>query len=1813
MVDEGDFRARRDNRYARRQSDADVEAAVPGRTTLVEQQSRGSVIASGDVPGKSTLAQQHYGGYNDLYAEMQHALAALASESTAATSPARDAFPFQSEMERAFGTQFSDVHASLGVQQHGARATTRGNDIAFTSSSPDKELVAHELVHIIQQRRGGTTTSARISAEERSRLEDEAHSIASRVASGGIAGAISGATRGTGLRDDESTAKDVLPGDQFILVNGDRLKLHFRRGAENAFYVDADYEGPFDVAIGKALALRADVDDKKRKFNTRILQITANSVVLDLYGDGLEIVTLTDTVSAQENSRIHALELAEPRGGRAGGSIHINLPHADGTNTPPGVSQQQAEREQVVIGSFQAIDKFTFKARRFGDTNQVAVHLDVPGQRMATDDWLVPVAGKLDQLSAKVLRNDGRDIEIDLNGDGKPDLKVVHTVEATTVAGGNQVRTHHLRHFDKAGVLLEGNPRGTVVVVTGPAVSVPSNQDEKTHQPDLRVEWPAGRAPGQGDIPGQAPEPIQRAGDIIELRLDGDGDRTAELLMRIKGDAAGTIRIDLVQLSTQKLETASYAIEPRSIPHIDPYVSAVANGHDPSVVRVISSDFHGAFQDLKLFPPAKDATAKTRTYRVEFLGKAINYTFPEEAVPTNPLVKAVKPQANVANVARFDVMLGEYSDRFWVMHEPSSGRDVFSIASVGDSGPAKAQGTDLVDPTRIKSFKQVDVGPLGFGIDLDGDGKADIQIFDAMSAPLGMLSKPPVASDRDHVLTVSGPMIGKDQKWTYQVRGGKFVKEMYGDPKGATTQRDASASASAVYELGQQLDESTSTDANGKTTQGDVGALLLRIAGALTANRQQAKDQGLISERLYNAWKSLSDQLIELGPQISSANPTKKIDAKLQHATAAAARVFVADLEIETAADANSVEETPETRGGAAWSYRTNKYTGETERVDSNSPIALGPRTGPNLEIADDIEKANWIAAKRAFDQLTTGLDRWVLYRAKQLKKTDFANRQEYMLGVQSKLGELDGKAKVVRVAAMFQPDASYRSDTRKWDEIPLMLFAYQEAGNWYLKDISNPQRDPFLDSVAVESGETSPPRRLFEKLDYRRHFPKGVIHYQVPGGDGGEIITTASASWGDFLQWIGLAAAVVGISIATFGTGTVAATAAAVAFAASGAATAAGALLDLKERAEHGDLEPTAVVMDLAMIASGVASGVAALSGRIISAAAAADSAAARGAQGAAAWAGWSARIAKVAQKAYLPAIGTAAVSDGVNILAMGAETVDAIRRIKDGPGSTSDKAAAIAAALGQAVALGGIAVLSIRGSIPEVMTGKPTIVIDVVEGIPIARTAGTEVRGVKLDVKGGVDAQAAARWQSHGLEDAAANPKDPSHAPAKAMTDDSEFMKYYRRWMEQPEPKVAIGADGKPKLNYTNAEKPPKAVEEKLQRLAEGGGIGLYEKAFGNAAEIRKVEDAIAKSSGHADLQPGTPGWKATRDELVKALGADGEALVARYERFRLGPAAKDPTTFLAQREQLRRVLPDTEVDRIAHVFPEYEVYVTGSATQPGKRLAKDMDIDVVVVVPKDTAPEMMGAIEQRARGLTVRPDPQYLREVQMHPNDQLAVDVKVMTPEQFMGFATSSTGGVPNRTPMNFTRVDKPVGPDLQAKLKTGAPNAKMNTPADRLELFRTLNVNSVGFKMGSTSRIVDSVELELSNGTRRKFSITELDANHYQQGHTVEEYSFATKNINRAANSTFWPPGTSPATQQLHAKMAVMQIRPEIEAAIAAGGNPNFVSKDVSVNGITYRIGVDLKDNRITQFFPVSGSGIVPVSKTELLGIKQTLGK
>ena len=144
------------------------------------------------------LQQSHGNSYvQRVVADMNEAKSEVESQSSD-RSQGLDAST-RSEMESAFGENFGDVRVHTGNEgkrlndQLDARATTRGRDIYFgageynPSTREGKELLAHELTHVVQQRGSSISQAANTAGQVGDAFEQEADEVAASIVRGGRA------------------------------------------------------------------------------------------------------------------------------------------------------------------------------------------------------------------------------------------------------------------------------------------------------------------------------------------------------------------------------------------------------------------------------------------------------------------------------------------------------------------------------------------------------------------------------------------------------------------------------------------------------------------------------------------------------------------------------------------------------------------------------------------------------------------------------------------------------------------------------------------------------------------------------------------------------------------------------------------------------------------------------------------------------------------------------------------------------------------------------------------------------------------------------------------------------------------------------------------------------------------------------------------------------------------------------------------------------------------------------------------------------------------------------------------------------------------------------------------------------------------------------------------------------------------------------------------------------------------------------------------------------------------------------------------
>lgn len=113
-------------------------------------------------------------------------------------SDAGKAVPHRTSMESAFGEDFSTVRVLTGrrsaLDPFGAEAVASGETIAFAADRPSKQVVGHELAHVVQQRRHGPPAGAR--SPDRSAPSERDAQRAGLAAARGSPAAVSSAPGG---------------------------------------------------------------------------------------------------------------------------------------------------------------------------------------------------------------------------------------------------------------------------------------------------------------------------------------------------------------------------------------------------------------------------------------------------------------------------------------------------------------------------------------------------------------------------------------------------------------------------------------------------------------------------------------------------------------------------------------------------------------------------------------------------------------------------------------------------------------------------------------------------------------------------------------------------------------------------------------------------------------------------------------------------------------------------------------------------------------------------------------------------------------------------------------------------------------------------------------------------------------------------------------------------------------------------------------------------------------------------------------------------------------------------------------------------------------------------------------------------------------------------------------------------------------------------------------------------------------------------------------------------------------------------------
>ncbi len=845
-------------------------------------------------------------------------------------------------------------------------------------------------------------------------------------------------------------------------------------------------------------------------------------------------------------------------------------------------------------------------------------------------------------LAVRVLCLDPAGITLDLYGDGSTVVRLRDDARMSQLPGGPG-RSHDLdayldQQFRSGTSLTVFDPKATPADLTGAP---------KAENPGANPQF-TGKGFGADGWTGL---------------LDGDGDQDKELELGIKfapetpNPDDRKLLVTATQRSSKQARTAQLALPPGLGSWLIPHVAEVTDGYVPTKMTLF-----GKPDPALLLAPGVHSPA-TSSYRATLGGGAADLVFPAETTPRRKLGEAGAPQI-AGGILAADITLGAYKD-VWRLsfRQLDDGKTTFGLSAVNAGKARDTVGAELNLTGPIK-YSPVDTGPTSIGIDLNGDGKPDLQIFDRLTTPSDVDGGGPPAQSRNHELRVMGPAIGAERTYSYQYRFGGMLG--VNGVSGAVN-TEAGRNAEAVTSLAEQ----------GKTTTLD--ASLDQIEIAMLSMRSRAAKRGLLTQETLNTNLALWQALVRVRAQ--------------------AAKGVTPALKDEALKKAEAFQ--------AAWAKEV--------------PQATFSQSLGAVLVTAGLRSGGWASALGAYSTAMTAVDKTIRDRMEKVGgESDKDLVEAKQLGqLRSELQEIPAGAKAIRVAGTYHPDEKFRSEQGYVSMLPLQLYAWKDDGEWKVKDVTNPSK-PYTYSVKAQDGETLPPLRLFSELDDPDHYPAGAINVQVPGGVAGRIGVRDRLTWKKFFTYLGLTLAVIGVTLSVIASAgaTSAAVPAAWALGASALAGATVAGIDLAEHIQHDNLDAKTAVLDLAQIVAGIATAGALAAGRIVVAAGSANAASR--------WTGAWAQAAMLAQRSYVPLVVAGASADVVTLAVMGSGLTSQLDAIEKGDADPGEKSRAKMLLLIQAATMTGLTALQLKG-VGTLGRGETLVLTRGLDGVPVVSPALT------------------------------------------------------------------------------------------------------------------------------------------------------------------------------------------------------------------------------------------------------------------------------------------------------------------------------------------------------------------------------------------------------------------------------------------------------------------------------------------------------
>lgn len=844
-------------------------------------------------------------------------------------------------------------------------------------------------------------------------------------------------------------------------------------------------------------------------------------------------------------------------------------------------------------------------------------------------------------------------------------------------------------------------------------------------QPEYATTFtvPAGAqiAPGMSEAQPGVEEDIYYNLDAhaYTARIDGDGDEQRELqlcLRSIREDRfhqLAEVEIGLEQISSHTARSARFPVPTevgRGGGDFHPRILVATDGYDPTRLQI--TEWGGIGAVAEIFPPERTSTGLR--YRIDLAGASQTLDFPPEATPQFLVFQAQLP-GQVGPIWTSEVGIGAYRDRFrlsFTKPDPDGDQVIVGMSAMGEEGPVGGERVDARAHGTL-SVSLLESSPVSLAFDLNGDGQADLTLYDRLRAEPDYSSsflRPIPERFRTHFITfiTSGRL---QQLVTWNVRNGRLEAGT-----SFPSERDfpAASQAQAADLLASQVQS------------GDYIALFGETERRLMDSRRQAAEQNLIRPAVYQTWRAFSDAILQL--QLEAGRPGAAPGAPSAVSQAArervktTARIFHNELATETLGAKERVSLAVD------YEETVNPYTGDHYVEEATYEGNGQDRTDTRVldQLIADVDAARYNGLLTIYRSWTTGLDRWILSRMRMYGRgrREEAETLEAMISLNAGLQEIS-ENRPKRVWAIIHAHTQYEAEGRVRG-VPLFLFYYRRGNTWHLVDLTNP-REPFHPTMEAQPGEQEPPPALFQRLNDEDHFPEdSLIYYVLPSGTSGRVLVDEGVTWEDFFTWLGIGLAAAGIILSTAGAGTSVAVAGAYALAGAGISTAIASGLDLAHHASQGSLTGGRILLDLANIVGGLAGATSIISGRLVMGARLAQA-------GGTPWEGWRAVVAGIADPVLLPASVAAAGGDLISFGIVASDTLRQLEAIENGPGTDADKARAKLLLLANLAVGVGMAALTVRGTIEGFTPGR-RIYLENVRGVLVARAEGLSFAGQRI-----------------------------------------------------------------------------------------------------------------------------------------------------------------------------------------------------------------------------------------------------------------------------------------------------------------------------------------------------------------------------------------------------------------------------------------------------------------------------------------------